>query len=101
MEITKKNTQIGHVLLAALAGVGAGVLGGVLLAPTAGAATRQSLKDLTHKYGRLASEQRQEADHHLAQRATKLRGASRGLANDCLSHFQQWGLLPEVTSRPY
>ncbi|WP_223650581.1 hypothetical protein [Hymenobacter psoromatis] len=101
MEIIKENTQTGHVLLAVLAGVGAGVLGGILLAPTAGAATRQSLKGLAHKYAGLASEQRQEAGHHLAERATRLRFATKDLVSDCRGYLQQWGLLPAAPDRPY
>ncbi|MFD1469488.1 YtxH domain-containing protein [Hymenobacter caeli] len=95
------NARAGHVLLAALAGVGAGVLGGVLLAPTGGAATRQNLKDLAHKYVGLASEQQQEASHHLAERATRLGCAYKDLKSSCLGYLQRWGLLPEAPRRPY
>ncbi|AMR25571.1 hypothetical protein A0257_23065 (plasmid) [Hymenobacter psoromatis] len=101
MEITKKDTQTGHVLLAVLAGLGAGVLGGVLLAPTAGAAMRQNLRGLAHKYVGLASEQQQEVSHHLDERATKLKFASKNLINNCLGHLQQWGLLPKAPRGPY
>ncbi|MDJ0367785.1 hypothetical protein QMK33_21780 [Hymenobacter sp. H14-R3] len=101
METFKKNTQAGHVVLAALAGAGAGVLGGVLLAPTTGAATRQNLKGMAQKYAGLASEQQQEATHHLAERATRLGVACKNLVNNGLGHLQQWGLLPETSSRPY
>ncbi len=101
MEITKRNPQAGHVWLAALAGVGAGMLGGVLLAPTGGAATRQNLKGLAHKYAGLASAQQQQASHHLAERATRLGLAYKSLKSDGRGHLQQWGLLPEDPCRPY
>jgi hypothetical protein len=97
MEITQKTPPTGRVLFAALAGVGAGVLGGLLLVP----ATRQNLRGLAHKYAGLASEQQQEASHHLAQRAAVLGLAYKNLKNNGLNYLQQWGLLPQKPDRPY
>jgi|GEM_PF-3425756 len=97
MEITKKGPQTGHLLLAALAGVGAGVLGGVLLVP----ATRQNLRGLVHKYAGLASEQQQQASHHLAKRAAVVGSTYENLKDNCLNYLQQWGLLPKKPDRPY
>ena len=59
-------------MLATLAGAGAGILAGVLLAPAAGAALRQNLRGMAHKYALLTSEQRQQLKHRLAQRAATL-----------------------------
>lgn len=80
MEITPKTPRTGHVLLAALAGV----LGGLLLVP----ATRRNLRGLAHKYGGLASEQQQEASHHLAQQTVVVGLVYKNLKNNGLNYLQ-------------
>jgi hypothetical protein len=97
MEITSKTFRTGHVVLAALAGIGAGVLGGLLLVP----ATRQNLRGLAHKYAGLASEQQQEASHLLTQQAAVVGLAYKNLKDNGLNYLQQWGLLPQKPDRPY
>lgn len=101
MKTNPKNPAATLVLLAALAGAGAGVLAGMLAAPIAGAALRQNLRGLAHKYVLLASEQRQQLDHHLAQRARTLGLAYKDLARNCQSYLTHWGLLPKNPRLPY
>lgn len=51
---TAQKSRTGKVIIAALAGAGAGLLAGVLLAPENGATTRKSLKGLARKAGEQA-----------------------------------------------
>lgn len=89
------------VLLAVLAGAGAGALAGVLLAPLAGATLRQNLGQMAHRYTLLASEQRQESTHHLARRAAALEVAYKDLVRNGHGLLLRWGLLPPLARQPY
>ena len=101
MKTNQKNTPGMPVLLAALAGAGAGVVAGMLLAPIAGAGLRQNLHGMVHKYVRLASEQQQQLNHHLAQRARTLGLAYKDLSRNCQGYLMQWDLLPKNRRLPY
>ena len=101
MKTNQKTLAATPVLLAVLAGAGAGVLTGMLAAPIAGAVLRQNLQGIAHKYTMLASEQRQQLNHHLAQRATTLGLAYKDLARNCQDYLMQWGLLPKNPRLPY
>ena len=101
MKTNHKIPSATPVLLAALAGAGAGVLAGMLAAPIAGAALRHNLRGLAHKYVLLATEQRQQLDHHLAQRASTLGLAYKNLSRNCQGYLMEWGLLPPNPRLPY
>jgi gas vesicle protein len=101
MKTSATTTPAAPVLLAVLAGAGAGLLAGVLLAPATGASLRQSLRSMGHKYALLTSEQQQELNHHLAQRATAFGKRYRHLTLNLQAHLQQWGLLRADPRRPY
>ena len=59
----QEDNNAGKVLLAALAGAGAGIIAGMLLAPDKGSATRENWKGLATKYS-----------GELGEKATKLGG---------------------------
>ena len=101
MKNNQKNTSAAPVLYAALAGAGAGILAGVLVAPIAGAALRQNLHGTAHKYTLLANEQQQQLSHHLAQRARTLGLAYKDLSRNCQGYLMQWGLVPKNARLPY
>jgi gas vesicle protein len=101
MKTDERNTPAAPVLLAMLAGAGAGMLAGVLLAPMAGPALRQNIHGMAHKYALLASEQQQQLNHHLALRAGKLGVAYKDLACNCQGQLMRWGLLTPPARLPY
>lgn len=101
MKTDEQNISAAPVLFAALAGAGAGMLAGVLLAPMAGPALRQSLQGMAHKYALLASEQQQQLNHQIAQRASKLGLAYKYLARNYQGQLMRWGLLAPPARLPY
>ena len=101
MKTTARNTSATPVVLAALAGAGAGILTGVLLAPIAGPALRQNLQKLGHKYSLLAGEQQQQLRHHLAQRASKLGVVYKDLSRNYQGYLLRWGLVAPPARLPY
>ena len=101
MTTVEKTTSATPVLLAALAGAGAGFVAGMLAAPIAGAALRHNLHGMAHKYALLGREQRQQLRHHLAQRTRTLCRAWKNLARNGQGYLMQWGLLPQNPRLPY
>ena len=57
MSYQEEDNNAGKILLAALAGAGAGIIAGMLLAPDKGAATRENWKGAATKYSGQLSEQ--------------------------------------------
>ena len=57
MSYHEEDNNSGKILLAALAGAGAGIIAGMLLAPDKGTATRENLKGVASKYSGSLGEQ--------------------------------------------
>ena len=57
MSYHEDDNNAGKILLAALAGAGAGIIAGMLLAPDKGSATRENIKGLATKYSGQLGEQ--------------------------------------------
>jgi len=57
MSYQEEDNNAGKILLAALAGAGAGIIAGMLLAPDKGSATRENWKGVATKYSGQLSEQ--------------------------------------------
>ena len=57
MSYQEEDNNAGKILLAALAGAGAGIIAGMLLAPDKGAATRENWKGVASKYSGQLGEQ--------------------------------------------
>ncbi|MBD2766335.1 CsbD family protein [Hymenobacter sp. BT664] len=57
MSYQEEDNNAGKILLAALAGAGAGIIAGMLLAPDKGAATRENWKGVAAKYSGQLGEQ--------------------------------------------
>jgi uncharacterized protein YjbJ (UPF0337 family) len=76
MSYHEEDNNAGKILIAALAGAGAGILAGILLAPDTGSATRENWKGAAKQYGGQLGEQ---FNKYSAELETKFKGLSEKL----------------------